>query len=250
MTEWQQNQLALQKHLEVDSLDDFLRWSTIEKTMFVGDVDFVRREFTEMLIGNHALDYETHHKIDNVLCETEIGNPKMLWGWTSGNLINQYYHLKQWLDRSKQDISELSSIIEIGAGYGALALIIYRLGFKGRYTIIDLPELALVQQYYLSRTLPSEWSNIFWQSTLSPTSCDLFIALHSVDEIPETERLLSQVDANGYLFASSYEFEGVDNEMWLRKFAASRMGYEWQQYVHPYQENVLYLVGVKNELAK
>lgn len=234
MTDWQRNQLALQGHLKHDKLEDFLNWSTIEKTMFVGDVDFVRKEYNEL--------FEVYDLA--ILKETEIGNPKLIWGWTSGNLIHQLYHLKQWLDRSKQDISDLSSIVEIGAGYGAMALICYRLGFEGKYYIIDLPELVRLQRYYLWKTI-ANIDEIYWSSPLE--SCDLLIACHSLSEMPlsERERLLSQVEANEYLFASSYEFEGVDNATWLREFAESKLSYDWQQYAHPYQENALYQVGVK-----
>lgn len=248
MTDWDRNRTALRHHLETDKLDNFLRWSTVEKTMFVGDVDFVHKEFEELMSGYDPTDIVSLGKY-NALAETPIGNPKPLFGWTSGNLIHQYYHLKQWLDRSKKPIDTLQSIVEIGAGYGAMALIIYRLGFKGRYTIIDLPEPAQIQQYYLSRTLPEHWSNVFWLNTLpsSKLSCDLFIGCHSLSEMPlsERERLLSQVDADAYLFACSYEFEGIDNQTWFREFAGDMPGYDWAQWAHPHQENAFYLVGVR-----
>jgi hypothetical protein len=247
MTAWDLNRAALRHHLVTDKIEDFLRWSTIEKTMFVGDVGFVRMEFEELMSGYDPTDIISLGKY-SALAETPIGNPKPLFGWTSGNLIHQYYHLKQWLDRSHQDISNLSSIVEVGAGYGAMCLICHRLGFKGRYYIFDLPELEQIQAYYLDHTLPESRSHIHWlRSSSLEKSCDLFIACHSLSEmsLSKRERLLSQVDAKEYLFASSYEFEGVDNDTWLRKFAESKPGYEWQQYAHLHQENALYLVGVK-----
>lgn len=247
MTNWDLNRAALREHLATDSLADFLNWSTIEKTMFVGDVGFVRKEYQDLL---DRLDTtEDYHAHSAALTESTIGNPKLLWGWTSGNLIHQLYHLKQWLDRSETTVDQLTGIVEAGAGYGAMALIIYRLGFRGRYTIIDFPELTQIQQYYLSRTLPGEWSNIFWLNAFpsSPISCDLFIACHSISEMPidERDRLMSQVEADAYLFASSYEFEGVDNAEWFREFGEGRPGYEWEQWAHPWQENALYQVGVR-----
>lgn len=248
MTDWDRNRAALRHHLKTEKLEDFLRWSTVEKTMFVGDVGFVYREFEEMLINNPALDYETYHRLDNALYEPKIGNPKLLWDWTSGNLIHQLYHLKQWLDRSGKTIDQLSSIVEVGAGYGAMALICHRLGFRGRYYIIDLPELEHIQAYYLGQTIPEARSHIHWlQSSSSIKSCDLLIACHSIGEMTVVvrDRLLSQIDADAYLFASSYEFEGVDNATWLRQFADGKPGYEWAQWAHPYQENALYSVGVK-----
>ena len=46
---WQQNQLALQKHLAAESLDHFLQWSTVQKTMFVGNgAAYIEPEFLEL----------------------------------------------------------------------------------------------------------------------------------------------------------------------------------------------------------
>lgn len=234
MKDWQQNQQALQHHLKHDKLETLLRWSTIEKTMFVGDVDYVRLEYNEITRDSRFTA--------DIIKETQTGNPKLLWGWTSGNLIHQYYHLKQWLDKSQLNIRELSAICEIGAGYGAMALLCRRLGFEGAYHIIDLPELKQIQIFYLSETIGVE--NVVWLDL--PQSCDLFIASHSLSEMPlsEREKLLSQVAAKEYLFASSYEFEGVDNQRWFQRFAGSTVGVDWVFYAHPYQENAFYQVGV------
>ncbi len=245
MSAWQQNQLALQKHLKEDSLDDFLRWSTIRKTMYVGTgAEQIPYEYI-------ALRRDGWHGWFSVVASTGFGADGYKREYDP-NLIHQAYHLKQWLDRSGKTIDQLSSIVEIGAGYGAMCLICRRLGFTGWYYIIDLPELVKIQKYYLQQT--GVIGKTLWKpsNVVSSTPLDLLIACHSLSEIllAERERLLSQMEANAYLFASSYEFERVDNETWLREFAASKPGYEWNQYAHPYQENALYLVGVKNELAK
>jgi hypothetical protein len=162
------------------------------------------------------------------------------------NLIHQAYHLKQWLDRTKQDITQIHTIVEIGAGYGAMALIIYRLGFRGLYHIVDLPELETIQRYYLTETTKDVKGQGIIQWDSLPQSCDLLIASHSLSEmpIPERERLLSQVAAKEYLFASSYEYEGVDNATWFQQFAGATVGIDWLFYAHPYQENAFYQVGV------
>lgn len=239
MTDWDRNRHALRRHLKTDKLENFLRWSTVEKTMFVGDVGFVHKEY-------NAIMTDRYYRI-GVIAESGVGNPKLLAGWTSGNLIHQYYHLKQWLDRSIQPVSKLSSIVEVGAGYGTMALICRRLGFKGWYHIIDFPELIQIQRYYLRETTGKKdgrWSTL---DRFYTDPCDLFIALHSLGEMPiaERERLLSRVQADAYLFASSYEFEGVDNQTWFREFGESRPGYRWAQWAHPFQENCFYQVGVR-----
>jgi hypothetical protein len=247
MTDWDRNRAALRHHLETDKLEDFLNWSTIQKTMFVGDVGYVHDMLKEILADSFKLTNNGEYKISNILAETPTGSPTLFQGWTSGSLIVQLYHLKQWLDRNKKTVDRLSSIVEVGAGYGAMALICHRLGFRGHYHIIDLPELEIIQKYYLSNTGGMKW--VSWN--LRRRHYDLLIACHSLSEMPvdQRERLLSEVDADAYLFASSYEFEGVDNAGWFREFAEGKPGYEvpgryrWEQWAHPYYENAFYQVG-------
>lgn len=248
MTAWDLNRAAFRDHLKTDKLEDFLRWSTIEKTMFVGDVGFIHKEMDELLGNGILSNFDIWRNLNRVLHETETGNPKKLWGWTSGNLIHQLYHLKQWMDRGGKTVDTLQSIIEVGAGYGAMCLICRRLRFTGQYHIIDFPELERIQRYYLQNTVSLDRVTFEPEHCYLPyVGCNLLIACHSISEMPiaERERLLSQVEADAYLFASSYEFEGVDNEAWFSKFADSKPGYEWAQRAHPHQENAFYQVGTR-----
>ena len=236
MDSWARNRRALQEHLKSNDLADFINWSTIQATMFVGDVGYVRKEYAEIMTDKQFTG--------SVIEETKAGHPPLMWGWTSGNLIHQYYHLKQWLDLTRQDIREMGSIVEVGAGYGAMALICHRLGFKGRYFIFDLPELVRLQRYYLWETI-GDLDTIYWSFPLE--LCDLFIASHSLNEMPvvERERLLSQVAAKEYLFASSYEFDGVNNQDYFEQMAGSIQGIDWKFYPHRHQENAFYMVGIQ-----
>ena len=228
---WQRNQLALQKHLQTEPLKDFLTWSTIQATMYVGDAPYIPAELS-------SIPAEQYH----ILRNPGIGGLQN--GDLCTNLIHQYYHLKQWLDRTRQSLGAMDSIIEIGAGYGAMCLICRRLGFEGRYYIVDLPELEQIQWYYLSQTVPDYRSTAHWIK--SPKSCDLLIACHSISEMPKSEReeIMSQIEVKEYLFTSFYKFDGVDNEAWFKKFAEKNPNSNWDFYLHPYQENIFYQVGV------
>lgn len=245
MTSWDNYRQSLKWHLDNDNLDNFLQWSTIQATMFVGNAPYVEPEFLELTQSDYPIRLD--NEVSRVITETPIGKPTLLWGWTSGNLIHQMYHLKQWLNCTKQDITKINSIVEIGAGYGAMALIIYRLGFRGLYHIIDLPELETIQRYYLTNTTKDIEGQGLIIYGLLPQYCDLLIASHSLSEMPinERETLLSQVAAKEYLFASSYEYEGVDNAAWFQQYAGSTVGVDWKFYVHLYQENAFYQVGVE-----
>lgn len=244
MTIWQDNRQALRTHLQYSDLSSFLEWSTIRATMYVGyaaayvpaEYEALKPEWDKWMpvVRWSGFGADAHRS----------GN-----GYASDpNLVHQVYHLKQWLDRTGQDLSQMRSIVEFGAGYGAMALICYRLGFKGRYYIIDLPEPVILQRYYLSKTLPESWSRIHWLKSqpLVNMSCDLFIGSHSVSEIPVLDRelLLSTVTAKEMLFASSYEFDGVDNQAWFQQLGGTA-GYDWQFKPHRWQENAFYMTGVE-----
>lgn len=241
MTTWTDYQASLRQHLDRDDISDFLQWSTIQATMFVGNAPYIEYEYDCLLGSKQSRQWV------KVIKETWIGNPTPFNDYTSGNLIHQAYHLKQWLDRTQQRLSQMSSIVEIGAGYGAMALLCYRLGFRGLYAIYDLPELQQIQQFYLAGL-----GNIVWlgQSTLRTAFlerlCDLLIASHSLSEMPiiEREKYLSQVAAKEYLFASSYEYGEVDNQTWFNQMAGV-INRDWKFYPHKYQENAFYQVGIK-----
>lgn len=227
---WRENCKQLRIHFESNNFQEFLQWSTIQATMFVGNAPYIPLEFAELA------EYVPF------LSESKVGNPTLFDGWTSGNLIHQMYHLKQWLDLTKQNLKKMISIVEVGGGYGAMALLCRRLGFEGQYSIIDLPELQQIQEWYLSRTIGTE--NISWWFV--PKYCDLLIGLHSIGEMPISEResILSEVVPHEYLFAFMPEFDGANNIEWFTQLSA-RKGYGWRQYQHPYQENCMYQVGIE-----
>jgi hypothetical protein len=242
MTEWDKNRAALRWHLENNPIDNFLEWSTVRKTMYVG-----------------SGAAQQPHQYETLKRDWDKWGPVVKWfgfgaeayhdnnGYASDpNLIQQAYHLARWLSRTRQDITRMRSIIEFGAGYGAMALICYRLGFKGLYYIIDLPEPITLQKYYLSATLPEQWSKVFWLQSqpLSNMSADLLIACFSLSETPieDRERLLSTVTAKEMLFASDYEFEGVDNQRWFKELGGTA-GYDWL--FEPHGENAFYMTGVE-----
>jgi hypothetical protein len=105
----------------------------------------------------------------------------------------------RWENATGRRVSELQTIVEIGAGYGALPMLMRRAGFRGRYLIIDLPAFALLQRFYLAQAnVDAEW--------IAPgdkISADLVVGLWSLSEMTPTDQYnaLSGLDAGGYLVA-------------------------------------------------
>lgn len=203
---WHRHRLSLREHAARDSFSDMLKWSTVVATMFVG---------TGAVFTPIQLERLTPRYLD-VIGEPGVGNPALYEGWTSGNLIHQAYHLKQWEDATGKKVEELGEIFEIGGGYGAMALLCTRLGFRGRYIISDLPELVLLQKYYLNRCGVTGVEHV---PDLSGEP-DLLIALYSITEmeIPDRWRIMENVKSKHLLLCHQPGFtpfkERVDNVAW------------------------------------
>ncbi len=136
------------------NLDNFLRKSFIQK-MF-----FVHNRFYNIKFLKNILNTKSKFWID-LLEENSIGNPVpfFLYKKSSGNRIRHVYLLKKILDYG--DINKIDSVIEIGGGYGCMLSIIKKINNNVDYTIFDLPEVNLLQYYYLkSNNINCDLDNI------------------------------------------------------------------------------------------
>jgi len=152
----------------------------------------------------------------------------------SANLLHQVYHIKQLADVTGTDITKLDTIVEFGCGYGAMALVLRRLGFTGHYIAYDLPELLLLQKYYLSNTLPSLKDMSFCSSisTLKThhKQADLLIACGSITEVDYSLRtkFLNSVKFDRFLLMYANIFEKFDNVEWVNNYAHERRDLAWR----------------------
>lgn len=233
MTIWDAKRTELRTAMLSTPLDDFLAWPTITSTMFVGNAPYIEQELAALPA------YYTE-----AIREPGLGQPQLHPSGSSGNLIHQAYHLSRWEACARRNVRDIRHIVEFGAGYGAMALLVMRLGFQGAYQIIDLPEFALLQQYYLSNVLPDNHQPTWIDE---PVDCDLLIACHSLSEAPLSVRaeILTSITANSYLFVYHCEHEGVDNLSYFAEFAASRPDYFWQRWTTEHLPNQQYLIGAR-----
>lgn len=233
MTVWDTKRDELRNAIATRPMDSFLSWSTVISTMFVGNAPYIELEL-KALPAYYAA----------AIREPGFGQPQLHPSGSSGNLIHQAYHLGRWEACTRQTVRDIQHIVEFGAGYGAMASLVMRLGFQGTYQIIDLPEFALLQQYYLSNVLP-ENQQITWSD--EPVDCDLLIACHSLSEAPPYVRakILTDIAANSYLFVYHCEHEGIDNLSYFAEFAASRPDHAWQRWTTEHLPNQQYLIGAK-----
>lgn len=223
---------------------EFLTWPGLVGTMFVGNAPYIDYEYEELPLS-----------VKNAIDDPQIGKPELYTRpgvATSGNLIHQAYHFWQW-KRAKDNMfhaatfRHLETIIEIGGGYGAMALICHRLGFRGRYIIYDLPEFSLLQQYYLSN-VGVEGVEFKTRIDKQMGEADLLIGLYSLNEMPlhAREAIIDLCPAQSYLIAYGANWGGIDNMAWALDLM-KRKGYNWRNWNIPHLPNCWYLVGDKRE---
>lgn len=198
-TFWGNQQATLLDHLRSENPEHFMTWPEIFGTMFVADAPYIPLELIALQISTEWPQWK------EAIQESDIGHGQRLplFSYTSGNLVHQAYHLKRWQDTTRRQVSSLKTIVEVGGGYGAMCVIARRMGFTGRYIIIDLPISSLLQRYYLSQLgYEAEWS-----SSGNGLMCDLLIGLWSLSEMNEEDRsnTLTGLKTSGYLVAGCGE---------------------------------------------
>lgn len=224
---WQYWQRDLWEHGKQENPNGFMGWPCVYHTMLVNhwsmDWQFSQLESA----GKRWLDAASVP--DNK--QDLVGEPMDFYYDTfySKNLINLAYHFLQWEQRTGRKVSELNSIVEWGGGYGGQALVARRLGFTGKYTIYDLPEFSLLQEWFLGE-VGVEATLRQWPPR--QTNSDLLIAIYSLSEMPLMQRfkVLEKLNARSYLMVYSPTWEDYDNEGWFFDWAYSKPEFTWRQW--------------------
>jgi len=230
---WPRHCYSMRRHVKTDEPDRFLCWSTVSATMVVGDVPYVRAEYDRLEEAGWL----------GSLDEPGLGDPPRLpyYPSTSGNLVHQAYHLLEWTQTTGLKLADVSSILEFGGGYGALAMMAWRLGFRGEYRLWDLPEFEILQRFYLSNASPGR--RFTWGDVSAGT--DLLIACYSLSEVDDaTRRQVLDRPFNSCLIAYQDRYDEIDNNAWFAAFARSRPEMEWQVVEKDaFQPGHYYLIG-------
>lgn len=240
---WHRRLRKLRWYVEKKDPARFLNWPTLRASMFAGDVPFIKKLYDE-LMGDGAADWR------KVIAEPGVGEPARLSyaKWTSGNLVLQAQHIKRWMDVTGGNVDALDSIVEIGGGYGALALVCHRLGFRGTYYLHDFPELILLQESYIAATVKgADVVSVADLAQMPPV--DLLIAMASWAEMPMKERR----GCEGILAASylvSYKpFCYGNNQDYFGAFRADRPGLCWYDERGGWANKGRYMIGWGNNEA-
>lgn len=189
------------------------------------NVPFITQYRTARFIGESFYHAARNPEIAEALQENWIGAPEHLRNSlrvasdfdTSMQRIQDIAHLciTGFVDK----IKDMESIVEIGAGYGDMCSVVHDLGFKGKYTIVDIPETQPLQEFYLRRQdIHPQWS--FEDDNV--THSDLVIATWSLSETPVEYRnvLMPKIDKskNWLILAQSEVFGFKVNDDYFNNF--------------------------------
>jgi len=144
--EWKNMEKDIQKHILNDDIRKFLHWKTILATMNISIAGHIQKEL-KFLQSLKNWDSRWKESIN----ESPIGNPSSyyLYPKSSATLIQMAYTVARYEQDLQTSVNDLDYVVEFGGGYGLMARLFYSLGFKGKYIILDLPYVSLLQTYYL-----------------------------------------------------------------------------------------------------
>lgn len=207
---WDQFILSIQEELNNNN-DRFLRCPVISRTVCPADTKAVPRLMETF--DDSDLD------IVNELVDPEWGNPAVhpklkisLSTAQNGRyikLMKDYFKILPYKD--------IDHIVDIGGGYGNMYRILNRLGYKGRYQIIDFPIMHQLQLRYLNNTCKDisnlEQIDLDMEKAI-PLGKSLLIATHSVNEMPLDLRKSIEPFYKNYdylFFNHNRNFDEIDN---------------------------------------
>jgi len=136
-------------------------------------------------------------------------------------------------------LSRLFRVVEIGGGYGSLAVILSRYGFTGRHYVIDHPAMHLIRESYLAslgiggRTIPILPNARMFDRL--PSKNVVLIAVHSLDEMGTGERIeyLDSIKPDTYAIYFTQYWDGVDNNVFFDSYILEnglRVLYDYRGY--------------------
>jgi hypothetical protein len=137
----------------------------------------------------------------------DVGGP---YGLRAGDRLitmngPEYVHVAWRLsEAARRDLNGALEVVEIGAGFGATAFYFLQLADVARYTMVDLPEIAALQAYYLGRCLGGEAISLYGEDAAAPV---MIIPPHALAEVDSAGLAFNQDSlpeipaeaANGYI---------------------------------------------------
>lgn len=203
--------------LETLPLERFKMWASVNLIPFMStnkNSNYIRI----------VLDAVSHDRIYlEALVENMIGLTKKDFNQFSifndiPTTMNRIQHLAHLIicGYTPEALAKMDTIVELGAGIGEMADIVYKLGFKGKYIIYDFPEVGQIQKWYHDK---SGLTSIVHTSEIDDlVAADLCIATWSLTEMPLDlrDQIIGKIiNTKNWLIAYSNLIFGIDNAKYI-----------------------------------
>lgn len=233
------------------NFSNFKNWDLVRDIPIYSNVELVPEYIKECEKLIHDSEYRTlwsKHLKEPRLGHTDVSYKQAIIKFnnkeTTGWVLKSLHHVLTFERMMQKSILDYDRIIEFGAGIGETARLILDAGFKGKYIIIDLPEILNISKYYLGNSA-IYLDNIDEIQYIKKT---LFIATWSVSECSLSYRNKISQKIRGYdqLIAFQNKFQDIEN---LKYFVEewpylTNVFYRLQnQYFHKADHGNMYLIG-------
>jgi len=242
---WDGLRAELRERLRHGDPDEFLRWPPVRRTMVMRSH---RRAAPELAHLRARPDWQSRWR--SAIRETTLGRPHPLtrYPWSSANLVYHAYHLCRFEEATGRSLAGMRTIVEFGGGYGRLCHLVHDLGFSGTYVIFDLPEVAVLQRFYLRHVgiAVSEARNGALPERGAVTVVDpadlraclrsrprgeaAFVGIGSLSEAPLALRdalFVEVATLDAFLFFYAAQHDGVDNHAYFARWRAALPDHAW-----------------------
>jgi hypothetical protein len=261
---WDRLLKELREQLRSGDPAEFLHWPAVEQTMVIR-----RHRRVASALDHLRARPDWRRRWRSAVRETTLGRPRPLprCPWSSANMIFHAYHLCRFEEATGRSLASMPLIVEFGGGYGRLCQLAHDLGFRGTYVIFDLPEVAVLQRFYLRHVgiEVSESREATWPASGAVTVVDAaeltallrrrprgeaaFVAVGSLSEAPLAlrERLLAEVEAfDAFLIFYSAQHDALDNRAYFARWRAALPEHDWHDVETPhFGKSSSYLFGYR-----
>ena len=241
---------------------EFLRWPPVERSMVKRSHQRARPELIHL---RERPDWR--RRWWSAVRETTIGRPRPLprCPWSSANTIYQAYHACRFEEATGRSLASMRTILEFGGGYGRFCHLAHDLGFRGTYVIYDLPEVAVLQRFYLRHVglTVSEGREATWPARGVVTVVDAndltallrqrprgeapFVAVSSLSEAPLALRdtvLAAVTSFDAFLIHYAALHDALDNRAYFARWRTALTDHDWADVQIPHLEkSTAYLFG-------
>lgn len=205
MSFWDDRRREIAHLLETQPIGTALTWTPIQWTMNCGNAEYIQNELKAIqqnLRWRKIFESYVEHPWASSL-EKYPGTHLL------GNTIHHMYHWLVFEEYTNKALDNISSIFEFGGGFGSSLRIARFAGFKGKYRILDFPELHILSEAYCDD------ENVIRLASISELGVEPYDLLAGFWSLTESNAILrNKVMMSNFtncIIAYSDSFEGLQN---------------------------------------